>query len=134
MSSEYKTIEERVGYAQTLKRQGGCNCCQAVLLALQDQTGLDDETLKHLGSGFGGGMGNMEGTCGALLGANMALSLSVQKGTLPLSRQLAEGFREACGATRCRDLKQLIDGKPLCSCDDCVRNAVLLYGKVKGME
>ena len=59
------TIEERAELGAELKRK--CNCCQAALLALNDQTGLSDEQIMHLGSGFGSGMGNMEGTCGALL-------------------------------------------------------------------
>ena len=33
--------------------------------------------------------------------------------------------QELCGATACRDLKGIDAGKVLCSCDNCVRNAVL---------
>ena len=34
-----------------------------------------------------------------------------------------------CGAIKCRDLKTITDGKPLCPCEECVRNAVLIYGR-----
>ena len=33
-----------------------------------------------------------------------------------------------------RDLKGLTTGKELCSCADCVKNAVLAYGEVMGLE
>ena len=37
------TIEERAELGAELKKK--CNCCQAVLLALKDQTGLSEEQL-----------------------------------------------------------------------------------------
>ena len=61
------TIEERAEQAVSLKNSG-CNCCQAVLAALRDQTGLSEDQALTLASGFGGGMGSMEGSCGALVG------------------------------------------------------------------
>ncbi len=129
------TVEERIEKASALKSSGRYNCAQAVLEALRDQTGLEEETLRQLGAGFCAGMGNMEASCGALLAANMVLGLASEgKGTLSLSRKLIEGFKERCKATKCRDLKQLTDGKPLCSCDECVRNAVRLYCEISGME
>ena len=41
----------------------------------------------------------------------------------------AAPFAELCGATICRDLKGIGTGKVLCSCEDCVRNAVLSAGE-----
>ena len=46
---------------------------------------------------------------------------------------MLETFRDRCGATRCKDLKAITDGKPLCPCEECVRNAVLIYGDVMGL-
>ena len=37
-------------------------------------------------------------------------------------------------AIRCKDLKTLTDGKPLCPYEDCVRNAVMIYGEQIGLE
>ena len=34
---------------------GGCNCAQSVLAALQEETGLDENTAKRVAAGFGGG-------------------------------------------------------------------------------
>ncbi|ETP71725.1 C_GCAxxG_C_C family probable redox protein [Lachnospiraceae bacterium JC7] len=114
-------VEKAVEY-----KHSGCNCCQAVLMAFEDELELGGEQLKALGSGFGGGMGCMEATCGALVGANMVLGMKNETGkpTTPQSRQLLNDFEAACGATICKELKGIGTGKVLCECDDCVRNAV----------
>ena len=125
------TIEERAELGANLKRS--CNCCQAALLALADQTGLADEQLMRLGSGFGSGMGNMEGTCGALVGAGMAAGFKLnEKSTTRYTRQISENFRDRCGAILCKDLKGRDTGVVLCSCEDCVRNAIRAYGDIVG--
>ena len=50
-------IEERVEKAKRLFKEGGYNCCQAVVLAYNDLFALPDKTAAALSSGFGGGMG-----------------------------------------------------------------------------
>ncbi len=128
-------IEELAEYARSLKLSGKFNCCQSVLNALKDYTNLDNEALNNIGSGFLAGMGNMEATCGALIGANIALGLMKDgKGTIKYSKALIEEFENECGATKCKDLKAITNGKPLCPCDLCVRNAVLAFGKVNDLE
>ena len=67
---------DRAEKALEVKHQMGINCCQAVLLAYKDELNKTEEELLRLGSGFGGGMGCMEGSCGALIGAVMVASLS----------------------------------------------------------
>ena len=107
------------------------NCCQAVLVAFADRLGKSEDDLMRLGSGFGSGMGTMEGTCGALVGAIMVSSLLSPEGEARSnSRAIMSRFKELCGgATICRDLKGIDTGKMLCSCEDCVRNAVLAAGE-----
>lgn len=102
------------------------NCCQAVLLAFEDLLPYDKESLLMLGAAFGSGMGGMMGTCGALVGAEMALGMLSQKtgGMNGMSRRLFQAFEEKCGASRCIDLKGVLTGHMLCSCEDCVRYAV----------
>ncbi len=118
------TIQERMDYAARRKKE--MNCCQAVLVAFAAELGKSEEELLRLGSGFGSGMGTMEGTCGALVGAIMVSSLISAKGAaMPASRAIFPRFKELCGgATICRDLKGVGTGKVLCSCENCVRNAV----------
>ena len=129
------TIRERAEKAVELKTKGGYNCSQAVTAALADQTSLSEEQLKQVSAGFYAGMGNLEATCGALIGAGMIAGLKTEgNGTLRYTRQILERFQEKCGATKCRDLKSIVDGKVLCPCEECVRNAVLSYGEVMGLE
>ena len=128
------TMDERAEKAVDLKLHHGCNCAQAVTAVLADQTDLTAEQLAKLSSGFGVGMGCMEATCGALVGAGMIAGMKTGgAGTMRLTRQMVKRFRDRCGATVCRQLKQGADGKPLCSCEDCVRSAVLIYGEIMGV-
>ena len=122
------TINERMNYAALRKKE--MNCCQAVLVAFADEAGRSAEDLLRLGSGFGSGMGTMEGTCGAPVGAIMVSSLLSETGAaMAASRAIMPRFKELCGATICRDLKGIDTGKVLCSCENCVRNAVRATGE-----
>ena len=122
------TIQERMDYAARRKKE--MNCCQAVLVAFASELGRSEEELLRLGSGFGSGMGTMEGTCGALVGAIMVSSLLSKKSeAMAASRAILPRFKELCGATICRDLKGIDTGKVLCSCENCVRNAVRAVGE-----
>jgi C_GCAxxG_C_C family probable redox protein len=122
-------INEAAKIAVEFKQQHGCNCCQAVLLALKDQVNMSEEELRRLGAGFGLGLGNMEGTCGALVAAAIIAGFNTNV-TKAAVRSLNERFKEMCGAITCEDIKGRYTGKILCSCDDCVKNAVLAYGEM----
>ena len=52
----------------------GFNCCQSVLAAFSDLTGLSEQASFDIGGGFGGGAGTGE-LCGAISGAVMTLGL-----------------------------------------------------------
>ena len=119
-------INEAAKIAVEFKQQHGCNCCQAVLLALKDQVDMSEEELRRLGAGFGLGLGNMEGTCGALIAAAIIAGFNTNV-TKAAVRELNERFKSMCGAITCEDIKGRYTGKILCSCDDCVKNAVLAY-------
>lgn len=127
------TIEERAARAVELK--AGCNCAQAVALAFADALPLDEATLMKLAAGYGAGMGCMEATCGALVGAVMAAGLLTDgQGTGRMARATLAGFQDRCGATICKDLKGIATGTVLCPCTECVRNAVLAAGEALGLE
>ena len=71
------TLEERMDAAEQKGREyfrQGLNCTECVLRTFMDmhQTDLPDAALK-LASGFDLGMGNTHNTCGAVVGAVMAL-------------------------------------------------------------
>ncbi len=117
--------QDRAEYAAELKNHGGYNCCQAVVAALADETNLPKEQLTQIAAGFCAGMGTMGATCGALCGAQIVLGLH-KKGqrVMGTARSLYSTFLDRCGATVCMDLKGVATGRVLCSCDDCVANAV----------
>ena len=131
---DFMTLTERAENAVRMKLSGAYNCAQAVAVSLADQTNLTEEQLKQITAGFCAGMGNLEATCGALIGAGMIAGLKTEgNGTLKVARKIQETFRERCGAIKCKDLKSMTDGKPLCPCEECVRNAVLIYGETMGL-
>lgn len=129
------TIEERAAKAADLKTAGACNCSQAVVKVFEDKLSLDDETLMKLTAGYAAGMGCLEATCGALIGAVMTAGILTDgAGTLRYSKEILAKFQQKCGATICRELKGVGTGKVLCECPECVRNAVLALGEVMGIE
>ena len=129
------TIEERAAAAAELKAAGKCNCTQSVLKVFADKLPVEEETLMKLAAGYAAGMGCMQSTCGALIGAVMVAGICTDgKGTPRLSKQMLENFEDRCGATLCKDLKGAETGTPLCPCPECVRNAVLALGDVLGPE
>lgn len=91
----------------------GFNCCQSVLAAFSDLTGLSEQASFDIGGGFGGGAGTGE-LCGAISGAVMTLGmltpvdpgdpLGSKKRSAALSKELQKRFSEKFGALRCRDL------------------------------
>ena len=116
-------------------KHAGCNCCQAVLCAFADESGLSESQLRQLGAGFGVGMGCMEATCGALIGAQIILGIKTYSGKpiLSTAKQLYQMFVQKCGASICKDLKGRDTGIVMCECDDCVRNAVGLLEDIIGI-
>ena len=105
------------------KKHCGLNCAQAVLCAYADLAGIDEETAIRLAAPFGAGMGNMEGTCGAITGAGLVLGLVSKGSATKQMRQIMNKFQERNGATQCKLLKGVGTGKVLRECSDCVADA-----------
>ena len=108
-------------------KHGGCNCCQAVLAAYEDQLGLDRQTLLAMGAAFGTGMGCLESTCGAQM--ILGCAQYAGRGLHAQARAMLESFRQEAGATICRELKGVGTGRVLVECDECVRIAARLAGE-----
>jgi len=66
--------QEATYKAQALFDEGYA-CSQSILLAFSEQFNLDEHTAKLIASTFGGGMGRLRNTCGALTGGFMVLGL-----------------------------------------------------------
>lgn len=107
-------IEERVEKAKRLFKEGGYNCCQAVVLAYNDVFGLPDDTAAALSSGFGGGMGRMREVCGSVSGMVMLAGLlepatdpknmAVRTANYALVQEVAGEFKAINGSIICREL------------------------------
>ena len=92
----------------------GYNCCQAVLLAFQDLTGLDTESSALLASSFGGGMGKLREVCGAVSGMFMAIGMisgysdpndpDAKAAHYKCIQELAAQFKDKNGSYICREL------------------------------
>ena len=107
-------IEERVKKAKRLFKEGGYNCCQAVVLAYNDVFGIPDEMAASLSSGFGGGMGRMREVCGSVSGmvllagllkpaANPADKIA-RTANYALVQEVAADFKALNGSIVCREL------------------------------
>lgn len=107
-------IEERVEMAKRLFKEGGYNCCQAVVLAYNDVFGIDENTAAALASGFGGGMGRMREVCGSVSGMVMLAGLvrpstdpsdkAGRTGNYALVQEVAAEFKALNGSIICREL------------------------------
>ncbi|MBP1672763.1 MAG: hypothetical protein H6Q25_578 [Bacteroidetes bacterium] len=55
--------------------KSGLNCAQAVLTTFSEDLHLDSGIAKSVSIGFGGGMGRLQETCGAVTGSFMVLGI-----------------------------------------------------------
>ena len=113
-------IEERVEKARRLFKEGGYNCCQAVVLAYNDVFGIDDTMAAALSSGFGGGMGRMREVCGSVSGLVLLAGLlkpacdpsdkAARTGNYALVQEVAGEFKAMNGSIICKELLGLTGG------------------------
>jgi C_GCAxxG_C_C family probable redox protein len=118
--------------SQQLK-ENGHNCAQAALGAFSHLIDIPESELFAISEGFGGGIGDKQGICGAVSGAVMALSLLrsgrdpshlTKEKTYELVSILKERFHQKIGSTTCKDILGEETGVELYSCGGCVEVAV----------
>lgn len=129
-------MNERVKKALECKKNG-YNCAQSVVCAYCDLFGMDENTAFRFSEGFGGGMGGMQETCGAVTAAFMLIGLENSSGCLekPNSKvntyskvkELAQNFKNKNGSLICKELKGITGGSVLRSCEGCIEDACLLF-------
>jgi len=90
MTKDNKTWEAKAIFDE------GFNCCQAVFVPFAMEKGIDEETSFKISSGFAAGLCYQGETCGAVIGAQMALGLN-------------NGYSEPNDQQRRDDVKNLID-------------------------
>lgn len=90
----------------------GLFCAESVVLAIAKAQNLDSELLPKLATAFCSGMSRTCGTCGALTGAIMGVSLAFGRSTAEepvqpsylATQQLIRAFEEEFGSRECKAL------------------------------
>ena len=116
----------------------GIDCSQVVAGAFAEELGITQEEAYKIAAGFGGGMGAMQDTCGAVTGMFMLAGMVNSAGdveekqtkvqTYQMVRELAAEFKEKNQSMICRELKGVETGTVLRSCDGCIEDAVRIAG------
>jgi C_GCAxxG_C_C family probable redox protein len=94
--------------------RSGLNCAQSVLMASAEDLIPNKEFLEGISCGFGGGMGRLQETCGAVTGAFMAIGLNnrakindnaeLKEVTYSMVRKFNHQFKSLNGSTDCQVL------------------------------
>jgi C_GCAxxG_C_C family probable redox protein len=92
----------------------GFSCAPAVLSTYSEQFGLGKELALRIACGFGGGIGRMGRTCGAVTGAIMVIGLKhgqadvndeeSRQETHKLVKEFIDRFTALHGSIECREL------------------------------
>lgn len=119
-----KDKEERISRAVAYFMQG-YNCSQSVVAAFADLYGFTGEQAFHMAASFGGGIGRMRLTCGAVCGMFMLAGLDDcavegsdrigKSRNYAVVQSLAEKFRSLHGSITCSELLKLRAGTPVSS-------------------
>lgn len=130
-------VEQALAY-----HKKGYNCSQAVACAFCDKMNLEEETVFKMMEGFGFGVGDSYGTCGAVTGMAAVMGMILSSGNLEAPdskqatyakvRELNAKFRDKNSSTICRDLKGMESGSVLRSCDGCIEDAVAILAEELG--
>lgn len=127
-----QSLEQLMELAEQQSRgyfRQGLNCAECVLRTFMDiyETNLPDEVIC-MATGFGGGMGHTQNTCGAITGAVLALGLlegrrdpfgpkeemaarikHLQGDIYPVFEKLIKEIEEEYGTLICREMSQQFD-------------------------
>lgn len=143
MSKENKAIE---------KFRNGFNCAQSVLSAYTSDFNLEESTALGITCGFGGGMGKLQETCGAVTGSFMVLGLynyrkhanneDRKENTYTMVQEFDKRFKAIHGTIRCHDLincdlrteqgSQYARDNNLFEvvCEKCISDSLLILGQL----
>jgi C_GCAxxG_C_C family probable redox protein len=130
----------------------GFNCAQSVLTAFCNEFELQAEPAFRIACGFGGGMGRMAKTCGAVTGAFMVIGLkygqtqcddkAAKDKTYTFVKEFADLFAKERGSLECCELLacdintpegfKIANEKNLFKtiCPKCVESAVKILEKI----
>ncbi len=132
----------------------GLNCAQAVVTAYSDDLNFDRALAERISVGFGGGMGRLQDTCGAVTGAFMVLGLFCstkspdnrkrKEAAYSAIQKFTEKFDALHGTINCRKLlnadlrteqgRQYIKDHNLHEtiCEKCISDAISIINELTG--
>jgi C_GCAxxG_C_C family probable redox protein len=133
--------------------KNGFNCAQAVFTPFAEEHGIPIAQALKIAGGFGGGMGRLQATCGAVTGAYMTIGLKHGKSlgdegnekrekTYSLVKSFDSEFKKIFSTTSCKELLQCDlnteEGKKFMAdhslsekiCECCVAEAVTIVEKI----
>ena len=94
--------------------RSGLNCAQAILTAYSDGLSFDNTLALNVSCGFGGGMGRLQETCGAVTGSFMVLGIynsgkytdnkDRKEATYSMIQKFSDKFKSIHGSTDCKSL------------------------------
>ena len=129
-------MSQRAERALSLKKQG-YNCAQSVVCAYSELFGVDEKTAFRISEGFGGGMGGLQETCGAVTAMFMLAGLTAEETNLESPntkietykkvKHLAQTFKNKNKSIICKELNGLTGNIPLRTCEDCIKDACEIF-------
>jgi len=94
--------------------RSGLNCAQAVITAYSEEMKFDNNLALNVSVGFGGGMGRLQKTCGAVTGSFMVLGIhnckklsdnkDRKETTYSMIQKFSQEFKLINGTTDCLEL------------------------------
>jgi C_GCAxxG_C_C family probable redox protein len=94
--------------------KSGLNCAQSVFTAYAEEFNMNPELALSVSCGFGGGMGRLQETCGAVTGAFMVLGIhnckmytdnkDSKEKTYAMVQEFSDKFKSIYGTMDCRSL------------------------------
>jgi len=94
--------------------RSGLNCAQAVITAYSEEMKFDNNLALSVSVGFGGGMGRLQKTCGAVTGSFMVLGIhnckklsdnkDRKEATYTMIQKFSQEFKLINGTTDCLEL------------------------------
>jgi C_GCAxxG_C_C family probable redox protein len=94
--------------------KSGLNCAQSVLTAYAEELDFDKNLALRISCGFGGGMGRLQETCGAVTGSFMVLGIhnckkysdnkSRKEETYSMIQRFSDQFKSIHGTLDCESL------------------------------
>jgi len=132
--------------------RSGLNCAQAVLTAYTDELNIDKGLSLSVACGFGGGMGRLQETCGAVTGSFMVMGVfncrkysdnkERKEKTYAMVQEFSRRFKEIYGTTDCIDLmkcdlnteegQRYVKDNNLHEvvCEKCIADSVKIIGEI----